>query len=76
MRLDKRTQAGLAAARARGRLGGRPSKLNEAKLQVIRKLYADKNNQIPDICQMFGISKATLYRVVRIATKLPEVSNE
>ena len=40
--IRERTQAGLAAARARGRLGGRPSKLNEAKIQAIRKLYADR----------------------------------
>ncbi len=64
--IRERTQAGLAAARARGRMGGRPSKLNEAKILAIRRLYADKNNQIGDICQMFGISKATLYRVVKL----------
>lgn len=72
--IRERTQAGLAAARARGRMGGRPSKLTEAKILAIRKLYADKNNQISDICQMFDISKATLYRVVKVSKSASHVT--
>src|SRR5512143_1878707 len=48
--IRERTQAGLAAARARGRLGGRPKALDERKAQIARALYDDKSNAIPDIC--------------------------
>ena len=61
--IRERTQAGLAAARARGRKGGRPRKLGTpGKLAMARSLYNDKNNSIEDICKTLGISRATLYR--------------
>ena len=63
-----RTQAGLAAARARGRKGGRPraAALDTAKkVALARKLHADKENSIPDICRMLGVSRATLYRYLK-----------
>lgn len=64
--IRERTQAGLKAARARGRLGGRPKKLTESQLHLMRKLYADKANDISEICKMFNISKPTLFRLVKI----------
>jgi len=61
--IRERTQAGLAAARARGRKGGRPKKLGTpGKLAMARSLYNDKDNSIEDICKILGISRATLYR--------------
>jgi DNA invertase Pin-like site-specific DNA recombinase len=64
--IRERTQAGLAAARARGRKGGRPKKLADAKkLALARQLYADKSNDVNTICETLGISRATLYRYVR-----------
>jgi len=61
--IRERTQAGLAAARARGRKGGRPRKLGTpGKVAMARSLYADTNNSIEDICKTLGISRATLYR--------------
>jgi len=63
--IRERTQAGLAAARARGRQGGRPKKLGTpGKLAMARSMYADQNNSIEDICKTLGISRATLYRYV------------
>lgn len=63
--IRERTQAGLAAARARGRQGGRPKKLGTpGKIAMARSLYADQNNSIDDICKTLGISRATLYRHV------------
>jgi len=65
--IRERTQAGLAAARARGRQGGRPKKLGTpGKLAMARSLYADQNNSIEDICKTLGISRATLYRHVTV----------
>jgi DNA invertase Pin-like site-specific DNA recombinase len=60
--IRERTRAGLAAARARCRQGGRPKKLDARKAQVAQRLYNDKNNSIDDICKTLGISRATLYR--------------
>jgi DNA invertase Pin-like site-specific DNA recombinase len=61
----ERTQAGLAAARARGRIGGRPKKLADARtLALAQTLYADEQTDIATICRTLGISRATLYRYV------------
>jgi DNA invertase Pin-like site-specific DNA recombinase len=62
-----RTQAGLAAARARGRQGGRPrvKELSTPRqLTMLQKLYNDKTNSIEQICETMHISRATLYRYV------------
>ena len=59
--IRERTLAGLQAARARGRKGGR-QRLPTAKIDMLKKLYADKTNRIEDICHTLGISRATLYR--------------
>lgn len=63
--IKERTLAGLSAARARGRKGGRP-KLNPAssKVAMAKKLYADKTNTIAEICKTLHISRATLYRYI------------
>jgi DNA invertase Pin-like site-specific DNA recombinase len=63
-----RTQAGLQAARARGRLGGRPKAQTldtPRKVQMAQSLYDDKSNSVADICRTLRISKATLYRYVK-----------
>ena len=51
--IRERTRAGLAAARSRGRLGGRPKALDQKKTVVAKRLYEDKSNAVKDIC---GIS--------------------
>lgn len=60
----ERTKAGLSAARARGRLGGRPKALDPNKRKLAVKLYRDRQHSIDEICQMMGISKPTLYKYV------------
>jgi DNA invertase Pin-like site-specific DNA recombinase len=62
--IRERTNAGLTAARARGRLGGRPKALDPNKRQLAVKLYNDREHSIDEICQMMGISKPTLYNYV------------
>jgi DNA invertase Pin-like site-specific DNA recombinase len=59
--LRERTQAGLNAARARGRKGGRPKRLDPAKRQLAIQLYNDQQHTVAEICRMMGISKPTLY---------------
>jgi DNA invertase Pin-like site-specific DNA recombinase len=62
--IRERTQAGLNAARARGRKGGRPKRLDPAKRQLVVRLYAEKRHTIGEICRMMGISKPTLYNYI------------
>jgi len=63
--IRERTTAGLVAARARGRVGGRPSRLTPEKIRAARALYNAKDSTVADICKNLGISRATFYRRVR-----------
>jgi DNA invertase Pin-like site-specific DNA recombinase len=58
----ERTSAGLAAARARGRVGGRPSVMTPAKLAVARQLYASGAHTVTAIAATLGVSRASIYR--------------
>jgi DNA invertase Pin-like site-specific DNA recombinase len=62
--IRERTQAGLQAARARGRRGGRPKALDAVKRTLTVQLYKEKKHTVKQICQMMGISKPTLYKYV------------
>jgi DNA invertase Pin-like site-specific DNA recombinase len=64
--IKERTEAGLQAARERGRRGGRPKALTEKKLTMARALYADKHNTINEICKTLNISKTSLYRYLNV----------
>ena len=67
--IRERTNAGLAAARARGHVGGRPRKLKtNGKVALARRMFADQSHSILEICAALGISRATLYRYVKEAT--------
>ncbi len=59
--IRERTRAGLSAARARGRLGGRPKLLTPEKRRLAVQLYRAKEHSIAEICRLMGISKPTLY---------------
>lgn len=64
--IRERTNAGLAAARTRGRVGGRPRKLKTSgKVALARRMFADQSHSTPEICAALGISRATLYRYVK-----------
>ena len=63
-----RTKAGLEAARARGRKGGRPkglSKKAQDKARLAESLYNEKQHSISEICEYLSISRPTLYRYLR-----------
>ncbi len=72
----ERTQAGLSAARARGRLGGRPKSLNDDKKQVVIDLYNERKHPVKKICEMMNISKPTLYSYVRDSVSTPPSKKE
>lgn len=63
--VQERTQAGLKAARARGRFGGRPKALNHDKRQLAINLYNEGKTPIKKICSMMNISKPTLYAYIK-----------
>ena len=69
--IRERTQAGLAAARARGRKGGRPRKLDAAKVALLYKLYDEREKTVREICGLLGISKPTLYDYLARRAKGP-----
>jgi len=65
--LQERTKAGLTAARARGRLGGRkPIDSKNPKVRMAQKMHQDKSLSIGDICESLRISRPTLYRYLNL----------
>ncbi len=60
--IRERTNAGLASARARGRLGGRPKAISERQLQIARTMLKDSHTTVKEVCDTLQISKTTLYR--------------
>ena len=65
--IRERTKAGLEAARARGKRGGRRQALDEKQRKLAVDLYRQKTHPIAEICRTVGISKVTLYKYVREA---------
>ena len=65
--IRERTNAGLQAARVRGRLGGRPTiqALDPKKVALARRLYADGHMPVREICETLHIGRSTLYRYVQ-----------
>jgi DNA invertase Pin-like site-specific DNA recombinase len=58
----ERTLAGLAAARARGRKGGRPRGIDEKKVAAVRQLAQDRSRTVGETCRLVGISRSSYYR--------------
>ena len=73
--INERSKAGLNAARARGKLGGRPKSLDHNQRQLVVKLYNDRQHSIAEICKMMSISKPTLYSYVSSAQNKPCTSS-
>lgn len=68
----ERTHAGLAVARARGRVGGWPKALADPKkVELAQALYADGQTDVATICRTLGISRAALYRYVTPPARKP-----
>jgi len=65
--IQERTRAGLTAARARGRLGGRKAiAVDDPRVKTAKKMHADKSMSVADICKTLRISRPTLYRYVAL----------
>lgn len=74
--IRERTRAGLAAARARGRSGGRKPKLNEKQIREIKALLRDPAIAVADVAKRYGVSRTTLYKHAGIvAPRTPALSS-
>lgn len=62
--VSSRTKDGLAAARARGRVGGRPPKMTPAKIRLAQAAMGQPETVIGELCRELGVSSQTLYRHV------------
>lgn len=62
--IRERTQAGLAAARARGRKGGRKPSLNDDQIKQIKALLKDPDIKVTDIAKQYGVCRATIFNAV------------
>jgi len=62
--IRERTMAGLAAARARGRLGGRPRKMTKESLKMAMAAMADPNSKPTEVAKRLGMTTTTLYSYV------------
>jgi DNA invertase Pin-like site-specific DNA recombinase len=63
--IKERTNAGLAAARARGRRGGRRKSLTPKEIAMAKQLASDKGNTMQDIAKQFNVSRITLWRYIK-----------
>jgi DNA invertase Pin-like site-specific DNA recombinase len=66
--IRERTIAGLTAARARGRSGGRRKVLDPDRRRLAVQLYSERKHTVREICRLMGISKPTLYSYVEELT--------
>ena len=71
--IRERTQAGLTAARARGRVGGRPRKMTTATLKMAMAALADANNNATEVARRLGLTRTTLYMYVNGDGSVKEV---
>jgi DNA invertase Pin-like site-specific DNA recombinase len=63
--IRERTHAGLAAARARGRNGGRKRKLDGRAVKMARAMLADRDVSVEDVASTMRVNRATLYRALK-----------
>jgi DNA invertase Pin-like site-specific DNA recombinase len=64
--ISERTLAGLAAARARGRRGGRPRVLDAKALATAKRLLENPQQSVTEVAQLLGVARSTLYRALKL----------
>jgi DNA invertase Pin-like site-specific DNA recombinase len=74
--IAERTRAGLAAARARGRNGGRPRKMDKQVIQMASTAMSDRNTKAGDVAKKLGITTTTLYDYINGDGSLKEKGNK
>ena len=73
--IRERTRAGLVAARARGRAGGRKPKLTDAQIKEINEMVDAQKLPIGRIAELYGVSRTTIYKVAPIGRPEPKRQN-
>jgi DNA invertase Pin-like site-specific DNA recombinase len=63
--IQERTQAGLKAARARGRMGGRPPILDTRQITRMVEMYNEQKNTVAEICKIYDISRPSFYNYLK-----------
>ena len=63
--IQERTQAGLKAARARGKMGGRPPLLDNRQINRMIEMYDEQKNTVAEICKIYDISRPSFYNYLR-----------
>lgn len=74
--IQERTQAGLAAARARGRHGGRPPLLTADQLKTAKQIYERQDMTVAQIGEVLGVSRTTIYRALKTSPHQPRRSKK
>jgi DNA invertase Pin-like site-specific DNA recombinase len=67
--IQERTKAGLKAARARGKMGGRPSALNDKQVEKMLARYDEQKLTVAEICKIFAISRPSFYNYLKKSRK-------
>ena len=70
--IRERTIAGLNAARARGRKGGRKFQLTKAQIRLAQAAMSNRDTSVSELCKEIGVTRATLYRYVGPTGELRE----
>lgn len=73
--IRERTMAGLAAARARGRKGGRKFDLTKAQVRLAQAAMSNRDSSVSELCRELGITRTTLYRYISPTGQLRETGN-
>lgn len=63
--IRERTNAGLQAARSRGRVGGRPTHITQDKVRMAKHLHSDPNNKLVDILTALGVKRGVFYKMLK-----------
>lgn len=63
--IRERTLAGLESARARGRMGGRPTVMTKAKTTAARRMYEQQDLSVAQIAEVLQVSRSSVYRALR-----------
>ena len=74
--IGERTKAGLKAARARGRLGGRPPLLDSRQINRMIDMYNDQKNTVAEICKIYDISRPSFYNYLKKRKQESEIMLE
>lgn len=68
--IRERTEAGLKAARVRGRMGGRPPVLDNRQINRMIEMYDEQKNTVAEICKIYDISRPSFYNYLKRRKKL------